>query len=94
MSCSALPHPPHHDGLKPLKLWTKIYVSVFIYLFVCLFIYLFIYFCNPGAWTQGLHLEPLWQSFFCVGFFQDRVLWIICLGWQIVLLSSWSLPPE
>jgi hypothetical protein len=32
--------------------------------FSCLvFIYLFIYFCGTGVWTQGLHLEPLHQTF-------------------------------
>jgi hypothetical protein len=40
------------------------------------------------VWTQGLSLarqafllfDSLHQSFFCEGFFQDRVSWTICLG--------------
>jgi hypothetical protein len=27
--------------------------------------------CGTGAWTQGLHLEPLhWPSFFVIEFFE------------------------
>jgi hypothetical protein len=46
----------------------------------------------PGAWTQGLHLEPLHQPFFVEGFFRDRVSWIVCPGWlwTVILLISAS----
>jgi hypothetical protein len=42
--------------------------------------------------TQDLLLEPLHQPFFCEGFFWDRVLWTICLGWlwNLILLISVS----
>jgi hypothetical protein len=33
------------------------------------------FFLGTGAWTQGLHLEPLHQTFFIKGFFWDRVSW-------------------
>jgi hypothetical protein len=51
------------------------------------------FFCSTGAWTQGLHLEPLYQPFFCDEVFWDRVSQTICLGWlwtKILLISaSW-----
>jgi hypothetical protein len=60
------------------------------YCFVCLFLH---FFCGTGAWTQGLHLEPLHQPYFCERFFRDKVLRTICLGWvqtMILLISvSW-----
>jgi hypothetical protein len=28
-----------------------------------------LFFCSTGAWTHGLYLEPLHQSFFVIGFF-------------------------
>jgi hypothetical protein len=28
----------------------------------------FVFFCHIGAWTQGLHIEPLYQPFFVIGF--------------------------
>jgi hypothetical protein len=31
--------------------------------------------------TQGLHLEPLHQLIFVIGFFEIKVLQTICLGW-------------
>jgi hypothetical protein len=45
-----------------------------------------------GAWTQGLHLEPLYQPFFVMGFFWDRVSRTICSGWlwTVILLISAS----
>jgi hypothetical protein len=55
----------------------------------------FVLFCfnGPGAWTQGLHLEPLHQPYFCEGFFkigsQELFAWA---GFEPQ--SSWSLPPE
>jgi hypothetical protein len=58
-------------------------------LLIYLFIYLFIY-SGTGAWTQDLHFEPLHQPFFCDGYFWDRILETICLGWlqTAILLSS------
>jgi hypothetical protein len=55
---------------------------------------LFFFFpCGTRAWTQGLHLEPLHQSFFCGGYFWDRGFLTICPGWlrtSILLMSaSW-----
>jgi hypothetical protein len=56
--------------------------------FFCLFVF-FLYW----VWTQSLHLEPLHQPFFVMGFFSDRVLWTISPGWlqtAIFLISaSW-----
>jgi hypothetical protein len=50
-----------------------------------MFIYLF---CSTGAWTQGLHLEPLHQLFFLWRVFQD-----ICPGWLwtliLLIFASW-----
>jgi hypothetical protein len=58
--------------------------------YIILFIYLFSY---TRIWTQGLHLEPLHQPFFVMGFFQDRVSQIFCLNWlraTVLLISaSW-----
>jgi hypothetical protein len=57
------------------------------------FFFSFFFFCGRGAWTQGLHFEPLHQPLFCDGCFPDRVSQAICLGWlwtAILLLSaSW-----
>jgi hypothetical protein len=39
-----------------------------------------LFFGSTGAWTQGLHLEPLHQPFFCDEFFSDRVSWTIWFG--------------
>jgi hypothetical protein len=45
------------------------------------------------VWIHGLHLEPQHQTFFCDGFFRDRVSWTNFLGWlqtKILLFSlSW-----
>jgi hypothetical protein len=43
-----------------------------------------------GVWTQGLHLKPLHQSFFMMGFFFE--LELSCLGWlqTSILLKSAS----
>jgi hypothetical protein len=53
----------------------------------------FHFLCSCRVWTQGLHLEPLHQSFSRDGSFRDRVLQIICLHWiwtMILLISvSW-----
>jgi hypothetical protein len=50
-------------------------------------------FCSTGVWTQGLHLEPLYQSFFCGEVFEigSRELFAQT-GFES--RSSWSLPPE
>jgi hypothetical protein len=47
--------------------------------FINLLVYYF--FCSTGVWTQDLHLKPLHQPLFCDGYFQNRALWTICLGW-------------
>jgi hypothetical protein len=49
---------------------------------------LVIFFFSTRVWTQGLHLEPLHQSFFVC----DRVLQTICWGclWTAILLISAS----
>jgi hypothetical protein len=51
---------------------------------------LFVCVCGIGAWTQGLHLKPLYQPFFVMVVF-DRVSWTICwLQTAIFLISvSW-----
>jgi hypothetical protein len=59
----------------------------FIYLF-----YLFIFF-STGAWTQYLHLEPLYQPYFCDRFFEIGSHKLLAqAGFE--LQSSWSLYPE
>jgi hypothetical protein len=48
----------------------------FLVLSLCIYISsltFFFFFCCTGFWTQGLHLEPLYQSFFVNRFFSDRV---------------------
>jgi hypothetical protein len=60
---------PSHFVHVPL-FWLYIYNIFFLFLF-----------CVSGDWTQGLHLEPLHQLFFCDGFFRDRVSGTICQGW-------------
>jgi hypothetical protein len=55
--------------------------------------FIFVFVWGTGAWTQGLHFEPLHQPFFCDGFFHDRVSKTICPSWlqtMILLISaSW-----
>jgi hypothetical protein len=57
------------------------------------FILLFFFFCCTGAWTQGIHLEPLCQPYFCEVFFEigscELFPWT---GFK--LQSSWYLPLE
>jgi hypothetical protein len=52
-----------------------------------------VFFCDTGIWTRDLHLEPLHQSFFCEGFFWDKVSWTISLGWLwtkiLPISASW-----
>jgi hypothetical protein len=68
----------------------------------CWFLTCFVlYFCSTGAWTQGLHLEPLHQPFWgvcvCVRwiFLWARVLQTICPCWllgSILLISASCIP--
>jgi hypothetical protein len=44
-------------------------------------------------WTEGLHLEPLHQPFFMMGFFEIGSCVQFALA-GLELPSSWSLPPE
>jgi hypothetical protein len=55
------------------------------------FFVFFFFFCSE-IWTHGLHLEPLHQSYFCDGFFWDRVSQTISLGWlqTVIFLISVS----
>jgi hypothetical protein len=61
-------------------------------------LFLFFYFWgSTGVWTSTcyagtLPLQPLPQPFFVLGFFQDKVLQTICLGWlwTVILLISAS----
>jgi hypothetical protein len=57
---------------------------------VCVCVCVCVY--GTGAWSQGLHLEPLHHSFFVMGFFQDKVSQTICLGrlWTMILQISAS----
>jgi hypothetical protein len=49
--------------------------------------------CNTGVWTQGLHPEPLHQSFFMMSFFKTGSCELF--AWNgFKPRSSWSLPPE
>jgi hypothetical protein len=53
-------------------------------------VFWFLFFSNTKVWTQALHLELLYQPFFCCdGFFQDRA----CQDWLGTGIS-WSPPPE
>jgi hypothetical protein len=52
----------------------------------------FWFFCGTGVWTQGLHPDPLQQSFFVMGFFEIGSPRTICLGWlrtTILISASW-----
>jgi hypothetical protein len=52
------------------------------------------FFCDTGVWTQGLHLEPLQQSFFVKRFFETGSHKLFARGWlqtMILLISaSWE----
>jgi hypothetical protein len=50
-------------------------------------------FFQDWTWTQGLHLEPLHQLFFVMGFFEIGSLELFAQA-SFKLWSSWSLPPE
>jgi hypothetical protein len=53
----------------------------------------FFFFLSTGAWTQGIHLEPLHQPFFCEGFFKTGSCELFARA-DFEPRSSWSLPPE
>jgi hypothetical protein len=63
-----------------------------VVIFFFIFIYLFI--CSTGAWTQGLHLEPLHQLFFVKKKYFLRYSFKLFAGAGFELQTSWSLPPE
>jgi hypothetical protein len=69
------------------------YKSTSHIIIVIIIIIIIIIIGGTGVWTYGLHLEPLYQSYICAGYFQDRVSKTICLGWprtMILLISaSW-----
>jgi hypothetical protein len=52
----------------------------------------FVVVCSTGFWTQGLHLEPLYQPFFVRGFFKIRSPKLFVPGWlwTVILLLSAS----
>jgi hypothetical protein len=77
------------------QLWTNPELTVVMF-HVCMVLAFkgFFFFCGTVVWTQGLHLEPLRQSFFCDGFFRDRVFFPIFSQTGFEPRSSWSLPPE
>jgi hypothetical protein len=75
-----------------LPLWKK--ATMYFFFFQCLFN---LFSCSTGVWTQGLHLEPLCQLFFVIGFFWNRVSWTICpdsnpsdLCLMFVGLQAWA----
>jgi hypothetical protein len=57
---------------------------------VFLFSFFFLFFYSTGVWTQGLHLEPLYQLFFCDGFFLRLGLenYLPGLAWTLILQIS------
>jgi hypothetical protein len=59
---------------------------VFVWLVFC-----FVLFYDTGAWTQGLYLKPLHQSYFC---FSRQSLAELFAQAGFEPQSSWSLPPE
>jgi hypothetical protein len=50
-------------------------------------------FFSTGAWTQGLHLEPLHQPYFCEGLFKRGSRETTCPGWVwtaiFLIAASW-----
>jgi hypothetical protein len=50
-------------------------------------------YCSTGTWTQGLHLEPLHQPLFVMGFFNTGSHELFSLA-GLEPKSSWSLPPQ
>jgi hypothetical protein len=69
-----------------LMLKQSIQLSNFFFLF-------FFFFCGAEAWTEGLHLEPLHQPIFVMGFFEIGSHELFDQGWfqtTILLISaSW-----
>jgi hypothetical protein len=51
-----------------------------------------LFFCGSEVWTQGLHLEPLHQSLFVMGFVKIGSRELFCPGWleTLILLISAS----
>jgi hypothetical protein len=74
---------PYHLKRKTFKFCFEVTI-IFIFFF---------FFGGTRVLIQGLHLEPLHQSYFCDGIFQDRVLRTVWTGWlwtEILLISvSW-----
>jgi hypothetical protein len=53
--------------------------------------FFFLFILGTGAWTQGLHLEPLHQPYFCEGFFEIGSHELFPRGWlrtAILLISA------
>jgi hypothetical protein len=70
------------------------FTDTFLHYSTSISIHFFFFFsCGTGARTQGLYIEPLYQSFLVMDFFLDRVLQTICPSWlwtMILLISvSW-----
>jgi hypothetical protein len=61
-----------HLNFRIITVWQLLYPSHSPKILFNFLLY-FIYFWSTGAWTQGLHLEPLHQPCFCDAFFWDRV---------------------
>jgi hypothetical protein len=88
----------HGKGLERKNF--KILLATMNYVLLCYFIFkttpfffFFFFFCGTGVWTQALHLEPLYQPYFCEGFFEigsPRTICPACFKPR----SSWFPPPE
>jgi hypothetical protein len=68
------------SDLSLLKLGLQVWASLPSFLSPLLSLSLFCFY-GTGVWTQGLHLELLYQPFFVMSFFQMGVSQIICLDW-------------
>jgi hypothetical protein len=66
-----LGHPKNND-YRSQKAGTGSRISMAVLLIQYVLLVLFC-FCGTGAWTQGLHHEPLYHPSFCEGFFWHRV---------------------
>jgi hypothetical protein len=58
-----------------------------------LFLLPFPFFFQTRVWTQGLYLDPLYQPFYCDGFFEIGSPELFARA-GLEPRSSWSLPPE
>jgi hypothetical protein len=76
--------------------WVDSYVGllfcsmVILSVFVPVACWFFFFFGSSGAWTQGLHFEPLHLTYFCERFFEIRSHVTICPSWlrtTILLIS-------